>query len=61
MNYKNVLAAINTIKAGRLELLLVRLFGRKTTTETAEAKTTVVEFRGKMYITEFTDYEVSND
>lgn len=50
---KLVFAAVNSCKAGRVEILCAKLFGKKTTEEDSGYKVTVYSWLGKSYVTAF--------
>lgn len=50
--HKPVFAALNTLRASRLTVLLARMFGRKSTVTDSGCTVTIYEWRGKMYLTD---------
>lgn len=46
-------AAVESMRAGRLEILLARIFGNKTVTESEGYRLVIHDWRGKSYLTDF--------
>lgn len=53
MEDKPIFAAMNTLKAGWLELILAMLFGEKRVAEDSGVVVTMYKWRGKLYLTDF--------
>ena len=50
-------ATVNTLKAGRLTLILARIFGKRIEGDDGIAKVVMYRFRGNDYLFDFTEHQ----